>query len=209
MRSVAEGGRPTPEERPRLWEDVLSSGRDIIFRPQVFFQGMPLTEGYLRPVLFASTVFLIVLAYNVVLVATGLPFPNGQEGKDNVPPWDALLKVPVLYAFWILGLFLGSVLLHLSFKLLKGKAAFQGTFRLFAYSTVANLLSLVPLFGQYLSTVYALILIMFGGRYVHGLSGPRSIAAPLLPALLVWAVLFTLIYTGVLPLEKLKEGLRH
>jgi len=209
---VAEGGirpRQTPEERPGLWEDILSSGRDIIFRPQVFFQGMPLTEGYLRPVLFASTVFLIVLAYNVLLVATGLPFPNGQGVKDNALLWGALLKAPVLYALWILGLFLGSAILHLSFRLLKGKATFQGTFRLFAYSTVANLLSLVPLFGQYLSTVYALVLIMFGGRYVHGLSSPRSIAAPLLPALLAWAVLFTLIYTGVLPLEKLKEGLRH
>ncbi|MFN3466300.1 MAG: YIP1 family protein [Candidatus Brocadiales bacterium] len=205
---MTEGGRATPEERARLWEDILSSGRDIIFKPQAFFQGMPPAEGYLRPLLFASTVFLIVLAYSVVLVATGIPFPGGQEAEEKALG-DVFLKAPLLYVLWILGLFVGSAFLHLSFKILKGKAPFQGTFRLFAYSTVANLLSLVPLLGQYLSTMYALILIMLGGRYVHGLSSLRAIIAPLLPALLVWALLFTLVYTGLLPLEKLKEGLRH
>ncbi|HHT9120547.1 MAG TPA: YIP1 family protein [Candidatus Hypogeohydataceae bacterium YC41] len=196
------------EERPRLWEDILSSGKDIIFRPQVFFQAMPTTEGYLQPLLFASTIFLIVLAYNVLLIVTGLPFPNGQEMKDKALG-NVMLKAGILYLLWILGLFLGAAVLHLSFKLLKGKAQFQGTFRLLAYSTMANFLSLVPLLGQYLSSVYALVLIMLGGRYVHGLSTPRAIAAPLLPALLSWAIVLTLIYAGILPLEKLKEGLRH
>lgn len=196
------------EERPKLWEDLLASGRDIIFRPQMFFRSMPTTAGYLRPLFFASTVFLIVLTYNVLLAVTGLPFPNGQEVKGKALG-AVILKAPILYLFWILGLFAGSVFLHLSFKLLKGKAPLQGTFCLFAYSTVANLLSLVPLLGQYLATIYALILLMLGGRYVHELSSPRAIVAPLLPALLAWVLLFALIYTGVLPLEKLKEGLRH
>lgn len=196
------------EERPRPWEDILSAGKDIIFRPQVFFQGMPRTEGYSRPLLFATTVFLIVLGYNVLLLATGLPFPNGQEVEGSGLR-DIIWKAPILYLLWMLGLVVGSAVLHLSFKLLKGKAPFQGTFRLFAYSSVANLLSIVPLLGQYLSVVYAMILIMLGGRYVHELSSPRAIIAPLLPALMAWAVLFVLISTGVLPLEKLTEGLRH
>lgn len=192
----------------RLWEDILGSGRDVIFRPQAFFQCMPVTEGYLRPFLFSSAVFLIVMGYNVLLVATGLPFPSGQEVKDR-GLGAVLLRAPVLYALWVLGLFAGSGLLHLSFKLLKGKAPFQGTFRIFAYSAVANLLSIIPLLGQYLSSIYALVLIMLGGRYVHGLSSLRAVAAPLLPALLAWALFFALIYTGVLPLGELREGLRH
>jgi hypothetical protein len=196
------------EERPKLWEELLNSGIEIILRPQAFFQDMPQTGGYLRPLLFASAVFIIVLLYNALLIATRLPFPNGQELRGG-RVLEVVAKAPVLYLLWILGLVVGSAMLHLSFKLLKGKAAFQDTFRLFAYSSVANLLSLVPLLGQYLSSIYALVLIMLGGRYVHGLSSPRAIAAPLLPALLAWVILFGLIYMGVLPLEKLKEGLRH
>ncbi len=201
------------------WEDIFNSGRDVVLRPQAFFQAMSTaggpdegttatTGGYLRPLLFASVIFLIVMAYNVLLMVTGLPFPNGQEIKEKAVD-DILFKVPILYALWMIGLLVGSAVLHLSFRVLKGRASFQGTFRVFAYSTVANFLSLVPVIGQYLSTVYALVLIMFGGRYVHGLSSLRAIAAPLLPALLAWAILIGFVYVGVLPLEKLKEGLRH
>ncbi len=196
------------EERPKPFEDVINCGRDIIFKPQIFFQEMTLAGGYLRPLFFASTVFLIVFTYNALLVITGLSFPNGQEVKGESPV-DVLLRAPILYALWVVGLFGGAALLHLSFKLLNGKASFLGTFCIFAYSSVSNLLSVVPFLGQYLSPIYGIVLIMLGGRYMHGLSNPRAIIAALIPALMIWVVVFVLLYTGVLPLEKLKEGLRH
>lgn len=193
------------EEGKGLIDSLLRDGKEIIFRPQQFFQGMPLFGGYVQPLLFALSVFAIILVYNIALLATGLPYP-GETKRGTLT--DFLPRVPVLFILWISGLFLGSVILHGAFKLLKGKGNYQATFRLFAFCSIANLLTVVPLVGQYLSTVYAFLLIMMGGKGVHGLSNPRAIAAPLLPALFLWFILVGLALTGVLPLEKLKAALR-
>lgn len=199
-----------PEERPEnLWENLLRTGKEIILRPQSFFQNMPLFGGYTQPLLFSSAIFIIILLYNILLLlGTGLPFPNGKEVQD-VSIRETLYRASVLFILWVSGLFIGATILHGSFKLLKGRAPYQATFKIFSYSSVANLLNLVPLVGQYISTVYAFVLIMMGGKWVHGLSSPRAIAAPLLPALVLWLVLLALVFTGIIPLEKIKSSLNY
>lgn len=198
-----------PEQRPEnLLESLLRTGKEIILRPQCFFQNMPVLGGYTQPLLFATAVFIVILLYNMLLLGTGLPFPNGKEVRGESMK-DILYRAPVLFVLWATGLFIGAAILHGSFRLLKGSAPYQATFKIFAYSSVANLLTLVPLVGQYISTVYAFVLIMLGGKLVHGLSSPKAIAAPLLPALVLWLMLLALVYTGIIPLEKIKNSLSY
>lgn len=198
-----------PEERPEnLLENLLRTGKEIILRPQYFFQNMPVLDGYTKPLLFATAVFIIILLYNMLLLGTGLPYPSGKEVK-GASIKDTLYKAPVLLILWIVGLFIGATILHGSFKLLKGSAPYQATFKIFAYSSIANLLTIVPFAGEYISTVYAFVLIMLGGKCVHSLSNPKAIAAPLLPALVLWLMLVALVFTGIIPLEKIKSSLSH
>lgn len=169
---------------------------------------MPATGGYVQPLLFSIAIFLIVLGYNLALIASGLPYPGGQE-SDGETVTNALKKAPVLGVVWVGGLFLGSFVLHGSFKLLKGTGSYEATFRIFAYSSIANLLTIIPSAGQYLSTIYTLVLIMLGGRAIHGLSSTRAVVAPILPALIAWGILMAIILSGVIPIEELTSGLKR
>lgn len=191
-----------------LIEELIRAGRDVALRPQSFFTNMPAKGDFVQPLLFSLAIFLVVLGYNLALVASGLPYPGGHEsGGRSVT--DALQKVPMLGALWVLGLLIGSFILHCSFKLLKGTGGYEATFRIFAYSSIANLLTIIPSVGQYISTICALVLIMLGGKLVHGLSSARAVAAPILPAFLLWGIIMALVLAGVVPIEELTSGLRR
>lgn len=189
-------------------EKLVKTGQELVLKPQSFFKNMPTKGGYGQPLLFSITIFFIVLAYNIALIASGLPYPSGQGTADR-PITETLTRVPMLGIVWVLGLFLGALILHGAFKLLKGKGNYEATFRIFAYSSIANLLTIIPSVGQYMSSIYTLLLIMFGGRYIHGLSTGRAITAPILPALLLWGVLMGLILTGVVSVDKLAALLKQ
>lgn len=187
---------------------LVKTGRAVALRPQDFFNNMPVTGGYVQPLLFSVAIFLIVLGYNLALIASGLPHPGGQESSGETVT-DALKKAPVLGIIWVLGLFLGALVLHGSFRLLKGTSGYEATFRIFAYSSIANLLAIIPSVGQYFSTIYTLVLIMLGGKAVHGLSSTRAIVAPILPAFLIWGLLMAMIISGIIPVEELTSRLKQ
>ncbi|MFQ5861827.1 MAG: YIP1 family protein [Candidatus Brocadiales bacterium] len=189
-------------------EGLVKTGRGVALRPHSFFKDMPVTGGYVQPLLFSLAIFFIVLSYNLVLVASGLPYPTGQESEGESIT-DALKKAPVLGALWVFGLLIGSLILHGSFKLLKGAGGYEATFRIFAYSSIANLLTIIPSVGQYVSTIYTLVLIMLGGKLVHSLSSTRAIAAPILPAFIIWGILMAMVLAGVVPIEELTSGLKQ
>ncbi|MFQ5956410.1 MAG: YIP1 family protein [Candidatus Brocadiales bacterium] len=191
-----------------LIEGLIKSGRGVALRPQNFFKNMPLTGGYVQPLLFSLAIFFIVIGYNLALIASGLPYPTGQESEGESVV-EALKKVPFLGALWVLGLLLGSLIIHGSFKLLKGTGGYEATFRILAYSSIANLLAIIPSVGQYLSTIYTLVLIMLGGKLVHGLSSIRAIAAPMLPAFLLWGILIAMILAGVVSIEEITSNLER
>ncbi len=187
-------------------ERLIKTGREVALRPQNFFKNMPVTGGYIQPLLFSLTIFIIVLGYNLALIASGLPYPTGQESGGRTIE-DALNKVPLLVVIWLAGLFLGSLILHGSFKLLKGTGHYEATFRLFAYSSIANLLTIIPTVGQYFSTIYTLVLLMLGARIIHNLSSARAVVAPILPAFIIWGILMVLMLGGLIPIEKLTSSL--
>ncbi|OHB37072.1 MAG: hypothetical protein A3C38_03180 [Planctomycetes bacterium RIFCSPHIGHO2_02_FULL_50_42] len=203
------------EKRPKglsglidFLDRLVKTGREVALRPQNFFKNMPTTGGYIQPLFFSIAVFLIVIGYNLALIASGLPYPGGQEsGGETVI--NALKKAPILGVVWVAGLFLGAFILHGSFKLLKGTGSYEATFRIFAYSSIANLLTIIPSAGQYLSTIYTLVLIMLGGKMVHNLSTSKAIMAPILPAFIAWGILMAIALSGIIPIEELTSGLRR
>lgn len=192
----------------RIVEGLARTGRELALRPQSFFKNMPVNGGYVQPLLFSLAIFLIVLGYNLALIASGLPYPGGHEATGE-PLSEALRKVPMLGALWVLGLVVGSMVLHCSFRLLKGDGSYEATFGIFAYSSIANLLTVIPTVGQYVAPIYTLVLIMLGGKLVHGLSSVRAIVAPILPTILLWSALIILALLGVIPIEELTSNLKQ
>jgi hypothetical protein len=78
-----------------------------------------------------------------------------------------------------LSLFVLAALTHPVARWLGGKGTFEGTFRVLAYASAAQVIKLVPILGLPLAMVGGLILTVGGMRRAHGLSGGRSLVATL------------------------------
>jgi hypothetical protein len=150
-----------------------------------------------QPILFAICVGWIGIAFNSVY---GLLF--GQVWlrflplhlRDRVGPMLAgtlgvtLFQIILAPLFILIGLFIGSAILHVCFLIVgalsNSTAGFEGTIRIVGYSWVAQLAHIVPVFGGLLALVASLILSVMGAQALHRSSQGKAIFGVLLPIIL-------------------------
>ena len=110
-----------------------------------------------------------------------IPFAMGVTGSF----FFNVIFAPV---FIIIGLFIWSAILHLCLIIVGGldrsRAGFEGSFRVVAYSTVAQLANLVPIVGGMLCLVWSLFLAVIGAREIHRTEQGKAVLAVLIPAVL-------------------------
>jgi len=111
-----------------------------------------------------------------------LPFLAASSGFGF---FASIVLVPIVTMIW---LFLGSAILHVMLMLVGGldgsDAGFEGTLRVVAYSSVANVGQAVPMIGGMISTIWMIVLLVVGLTRLHGTSDGKAVAAVLLPAIL-------------------------
>ena len=94
----------------------------------------------------------------------------------------AVILTPI---FIIVGLFIWSGIVHLFLMLVGGTnqstAGFEGTFRVTAYSEVANLAQIVPFVGGLIAVVWIIVLQSIGLATLHRTSQGKAAAAVLIP----------------------------
>lgn len=150
-----------------------------------------------QPILFAICVGWIGIAFNSVY---GLLF--GQVWlrflplhlRDRVGSMLAatlgatLFQIILAPLFVLIGLFIGSAILHVCFLIVgalsNSTAGFEGTIRIVGYSWVAQLAHIVPVFGGLLALVASLILSVMGAQALHRSSQGKAIVGVLLPLIL-------------------------
>lgn len=74
----------------------------------------------------------------------------------------------------LLGLFVLAALTHPIARRLGGQGSFEGTFRVLAYASAAQVLQALPMIGGALSTLGGLLLVIAGMRRAHGVSGGKA-----------------------------------
>jgi hypothetical protein len=102
-----------------------------------------------------------------------------------------LISVVFAPVWIIVGLFLWGAILHLCLVIVGGlggsQAGFEGSFRVVAYSTVAQLANLVPIVGAWICVVWSIILTVIGVQKVHATSQGKAVVVVLIPIALCCA----------------------
>ena len=95
-----------------------------------------------------------------------------------------LLMVCVVPLFVVAGLFVNSVVVHMSLLMVGGaRNGFAATFNVVAYSKSAKLMNVVPLIGWVVGLVWQMVIQTVGLREIHGISYLRVFCAFLIPGL--------------------------
>jgi hypothetical protein len=105
---------------------------------------------------------------------------------------------PLVIAF---GLFIGAAILHVSFlivgALTASRSQFEGTFRLCAYASVANVANVIPVVGGLAAGIWAIYLMVVGAQQLHKTTQGKALFGVLLPAVLCCAcVALAAIFAG-------------
>lgn len=215
---------PPPPQEPagppgNAWERRSSLGfvnglvegaKSFIVAPGQAFAETRRSGDLASPLLFAvllSTVAALIGQIWAMMIGTSILSmvpPEYREGlgflmvSSGAGLIVSLVVVPIVT---VIGMFIGSAILHLMLLLVGGvessSAGFEGTLRVMCYSSVGRLGQVVPFLGGLLSFVWSVILLVIGLKRMHGTSEGKAIAAVLLPLALCCVCIFAAFMLGV------------
>ncbi len=227
-RPPSSGGSRPPSAGPRLpWEerDRLGIGRAFVDTVKLLVNDP--SDGFARlrrdgdltsPMLFGILVSWIAVLlsqlWNMLFASTmrgvfeGLEDIEGFEGFREVFAAPSLLELIITLVFWpvfyVIIVFIGSAVMHLCLLLVgateKSETGFEGTLKVYAYSTIAWLAVALPFIGSLVASIWYLVLEVFGFAVAHRTSQGRALIAVLIPIILccVCGLVFSLLFGAVL-----------
>jgi hypothetical protein len=125
-----------------------------------------------------------VLFQGLLRSVPGLAGGNDFFSMFGLSPWAFILIYAVLSPLLVVvGLFLGSALLHLCLLLVGGaNRPFETTFRVACFTGgAANLFSMVPMCGGFIAAVYHIVLNCIGLSRAHQTTTGKALMAIFLP----------------------------
>jgi hypothetical protein len=113
----------------------------------------------------------------------GFPGFGGRFAPSGAFGLVALMVVwPVIF---IAFLFIGAGIVHLCLMLVgatnESQAGFEGTLKVYAYSQVAGIASIVPLFGGFVVVIWVVVLEVIGFALIHRTTQAKALIAVLIP----------------------------
>lgn len=130
---------------------------DIMKTPSDFYEQMPTEGGYIKPVGFAATSFLIA----------GI-------GMALTMPDDSLILIISMPILGIINALFGGLFAHIFFKIMGGKGTYESTVRFVSYASAPVALIWLPLVGLFVG-VYVKYMEVIAGAKVHRISILSSI----------------------------------
>ena len=200
-----------PWERRDEWgasQGFLEALKLFVVSPAEAFNQTRRQGDYGSPLLFA-----VVLGWAGVLIAKVWETLFGMSVLSAFPPevrdqlpflvggstFGLVLSLVLAPIYILVALFIWSALLHLCLVLVGGlkdsTAGFEGTFRVVSYATVAQLGSLVPIFGSLITLVWTVVLGVVGITSLHKSSQGQAVAALLIPLVLCCLCIFFFLMT--------------
>ncbi len=191
---------PLPwEDRPRIGfaDAFVDTIRLFVTRPAEAWSRTREKGDIGQPLFFAICVGWIGIIFNSVygllfgqVWLRFLPFEYRERMgamMAGTMGWT-IAQIVLAPLFVLLGLFIGSAILHVCFlvvgALSNSTAGFEGTIRIVGYSWVAQLAHVIPVFGGLLALVFSLILSVMGAQALHRSTQGKAILGVLLPIVL-------------------------
>ena len=155
-------GRTALEEFPALWQRVITD-------PLGFFADMPQTGGLQQPATFL-TICAAINALGHLLAFSGVPG-----------------MVMSFVAQLVAGFVLAALLVLIAQNLFGGRAGYEPTFRVVAFSWAPLVIAWVPYLGR-LGLLYAAYLMIRGIEHVQGIDTTRAVLTVVLGAGALWVL---------------------
>jgi hypothetical protein len=176
------------------WTD---SAREVITSPTKFFENEDRRDGFGYPLKFAAFAVLISAVFSSLRVFIfGAP-----AGSEMAAPVAAGITFVSTLA-GLIGLFIGAGLIHIFVYLFSGEGGYESTLATLEYasalSAVSSVLSLIPILGGLVGLLLGLYGIYVQARGLeafHNISFGKSLAAVLLPAVVMIAIFVALFLT--------------
>ena len=201
MEDLERQAEPAWERRQQLgtFSALLETVRQVLGVPVATFKAMKREGGYATPLFFYLLVTTFAtwaaMAYQLAVIMMN---PEAMLG-----PLAKSLNTASLLGIQVISMALAPVLLiviaycaagifHLVFQLLGSNQPFEVTFRAYCYAVApASVFRLIPICGDFLFFIAALVLLVFSFRETLRLDGARATIGVILPSLLccgfIWA----------------------
>ena len=163
--------------------------KKVITNPTEFYKNMPIEGGYMEPLKFAITNFIVFGIGSALInifnnMVCFLFYTTQTDFLIYYIKFNSFFYLILIPLFCLIGLFISGAILFIFFKIVGGTGTYEGTVRILSYSSAVNLLAWIPLLG-WLIGLYQLYLIIIGGKFVHNLSTTISAIVVLIPTIIV------------------------
>ncbi|MBW2027964.1 MAG: YIP1 family protein [Deltaproteobacteria bacterium] len=197
---IPEGTLPPWEKRLELglWQGIYRTFKEVLLSPETIFHDMTCRRGIKEPlafgVLFGSVGSMFSFFWQfltgwgrIISLAQGA---LGQIGLSLVFV-SVMIFIPI---FVLITMFLGSAVLHLVLVMSRaGNKGFEGTFRVVAYSQVAQIMGFFPFVGGFIGGLWQLIIQIIGLREIHDTSYLRIFMALFLGVVLILLLILAMV----------------
>ncbi|MBL7686093.1 MAG: YIP1 family protein [Deltaproteobacteria bacterium] len=189
-----------------FWKAFFETLKKSLLDPVSFFDSVPPSGGFESPIYFGVICgvigMLFSLLYQFAFQGMGFLFQsmmkplNSQElvigGGLTLFIFSIIALTAPITAF--VSMFIRAGIYHLFLWLVGGnQKGFEATFRAFAYSQGPQILQIVPFLGPFVTWIWELILLILGLKRIHETTYGKSLAAVLLPMLLLCALTIFLV----------------
>ena len=180
------------EDKYSPWESgegfigaFLKTTREALFSPTQFFKKIASGEGYSPALIYGVIAGIIGFGVGIVwhwyFFSRWLSLERFSVFSSSIYFIIITVALPVMV---VSSMVIGSGVTHLCLMIVGGnKKGYQATFRAVSYSFSGYLFGIIPFIGSTIGGIYAMILVIFGVREVHGISTGKAVLAVLLPVI--------------------------
>jgi len=205
--SAPRSGLPWDERHSKgLFSAFIETLQMVLSKPGAAFTAMRREGGLGEPLLFGliggSFGFIVYFIYNLAFQSLGM-FANRNNPLTHLigAGIGGIVLIVCAPLFVLLGIFIGSAILHLCLLLVGGaKQSFETTFRVvcFAGGSV-NPLLVIPFCGGLIVSVWKIVLYCIGLAGAHETDTGRAVLAVFLPLILCCGgvILCAMLFGGI------------
>ncbi len=165
--------------------------RNSLFSPTKFFKKISFGEGYWAPLIYGLIAGIIGNGFTIfwfwLFMAQFIPMDR-LPFQYSLSILQIIIPLPFQQA---IAIFIGSAIIHLSLIIVRGNNnGYKTTFRAVSYSYSGYLFGIIPFIGLLIGNIYVFILTIIGVREGHEISTGKAILAVLLPAIVIFGLVF-------------------
>lgn len=146
---------------------------NVITKPAEFFQEMPKSGGFLKPLVFAIIMGFIAGIIQAILSFIGLGPGAGYGG--GMSGFSMIIFMPIAAA---IGSFIGGAILFIIWKLMGSQEDYETAYRCGAYlmalTPITVIIGVVPYAGGLISLVIYLFYLVTASIHVHNIPSQKA-----------------------------------